>query len=56
MTLTIEGGTTYSQQQRPGDHDWRTPSPPPCGLWAASSSWGPGSALAWEESVETMHI
>lgn len=52
-TLSMGGGTTtYSQQQHPGEHDWRTSNPSPRGLRAASSSQGPGSAPARGENVE----
>lgn len=50
--VTDMGGetSTYSQEQHLGEHDWRTPNP--SRLQAASSSQGPGSVLAWEESME----
>lgn len=38
------GGTfTYSQQQHPGEQDWRTPNPPP---WAAGSQQLTGTWLS----------
>lgn len=56
-TLTTGGGTTtYSQQQCPGEHDWRTSNPSPRGPRAPSSSWGPGLTPAWEESVEGTRV
>lgn len=42
--LTIGSGTsTYSQQQHPGEHDWRTPNPSP---WAAGSQQLTGTWLS----------